>query len=162
MCKITQCVKLHTVWNYIVCKSTHFRICENNTLFFKTAHFVQYQSSFSYVSIQKYYTRLICFTQPAVVMVVTNMKYVLVVVISTVSEWGQATSPNLILICNWTTTVRNTFAASYWKYTVRVNLVLFVSLHKNKSTSRWRDREVVRSSTSFQICTPEVFIEDYL
>ena len=70
MCKITHCVKLHSV-----CKSTHFRICVNYTLFCKTAHFVQYQSSFFHVSIQKFYTWLIFFTQPAVVMVVTNMKY---------------------------------------------------------------------------------------
>ena len=70
MCKITHCVKLHSV-----CKSTHFRICVNYTLVCKTAHFVQYQSSFFHVSIQKFYTWLIFFTQPAVVMVVTNMKY---------------------------------------------------------------------------------------
>ena len=49
-------------------KTTHFRSC-------KTAHFVQYQSSFFHVSIGKFYTWLNIFTQPAVVMVVTNMKY---------------------------------------------------------------------------------------
>ena len=49
------CVKLHT-------------FCE-------TTHFVQYQSSFFHVSIGKFYTWLNIFTQPAVVMVVTNMKY---------------------------------------------------------------------------------------
>ena len=42
---------------------------------YKTTHFVQYQSSFFHVSIGKFYTWLIFFTQPAVVMVVTNMKY---------------------------------------------------------------------------------------
>ena len=49
------CVKLHT--------------------FCKTSHFVQYQSSFFHVSIGKFYTWLNFFTQPAVVMVVTSMKY---------------------------------------------------------------------------------------
>ena len=51
------CVKLHT--------------------FCKTSHFVQYQSSFFHVSIGKFYTWLNFFTQPAVVMVVTSMKYVI-------------------------------------------------------------------------------------
>ena len=74
MCKITHCVELHSV-----CKSAHFRICVNYTLFCcccKTAHFVQYQSSFFHVYIQKFYTYLISFTQLAVVMVVTNMRCV--------------------------------------------------------------------------------------
>ena len=72
MCRITHCVKL-----YSVCKITHFRICVNYTFFCKTTHFVQYQSSFFHLSIGKFYTWPIFFTQPAVVMVVTNMKYVL-------------------------------------------------------------------------------------
>ena len=70
MCVNIHCVKLHSV-----CKITYFRICVNDTLFCKTTHCVQYQSSFFHVSIGKFYTWLIFFTQPAVVMVVTNMKY---------------------------------------------------------------------------------------
>ena len=48
--------------------------------FCKTAHCVQYQSSFFHVSIPKIYTWLFFFTQPAVVMVVTNMKYVDIII----------------------------------------------------------------------------------
>ena len=46
-------------------------------MFCKTTNFVQYQSIFFHVPIGKFYTWLNCFTQPAVVMVVTNMKCVL-------------------------------------------------------------------------------------
>ena len=42
---------------------------------------MQYQSSFFHVSIQKFYTWLIFFTQPAVVMVVTNMKFAKILII---------------------------------------------------------------------------------
>ena len=42
-----------------MCKNTNFRMCVNYTLFCKTTHFVQYQSSFFHVSIGKFYTWLI-------------------------------------------------------------------------------------------------------
>ena len=66
------CVKSNTVF-----KTTHFRMYIKLHTFCKTAHFVQYHSSFFHVSVRKFYTWLNIFTQPAVVMVVTNMKYVL-------------------------------------------------------------------------------------
>ena len=74
------CLKLHLcIKYYYVFKITHFvsnyTLCVILHTFCKTAHFVQYQSSLFHVSIGKFYTWLNNFTQPAVVMVVTNMKY---------------------------------------------------------------------------------------
>ena len=42
-----------------MCKITYFRICVNDTLFCKTTHCVQYQSSFFHISIGNFYTWLI-------------------------------------------------------------------------------------------------------
>ena len=65
----TLCVKLHTV-----CSTTHF--VQNYTIF-KRKHFVQYQIGFFPLYFGKFYTRLNFFTQPSVVMVVTNMRCVI-------------------------------------------------------------------------------------
>ena len=75
------CLKLHLcIKYYYVFKITHFvsnyTLCVKLHTFCKTAHFVQYQSSLFHVSIGKFYTWLNIFTQPAVVMVVTNSGYV--------------------------------------------------------------------------------------
>ena len=73
----TRCEKLHLCVKLYLCVKLH--LCVKLYLSVKLhlcvkLHTVQYKSSFFHISIGKFYTLLHFFTQPAVVMVVTNMK----------------------------------------------------------------------------------------